>query len=467
MQKFIRRTHCAAILMLTALSLSVFAQIAETENPEQSIVQVSQPLELSIEPTLETVIEDSTVLQEASISTVFGWALIGGLILNIMPCVLPVLGMKLSSIISAHGVSRHKIRKQFLFTSLGILASFWLIASVLSLLKLSGHAVGWGIQFQSIWFLLLMMSVTMLFALNMLGVMNFSLPSSLSNWAAQKGDNSNLGHSVQGMFATLLATPCSAPFLTTAIAYAFGADITTMFVIFTALALGMSLPWLLIAAFPRLVYLMPKPGRWLLWFKVVLGVMMLLTSLWLMSLLRHHIPIFWVVLLALTVFIWVLARVKAVYGDKWLLGLGGGAIALFAGAILVGSLTADRWVTPLPPEPDWVPLSESTIEQSIKEGKTVFVEVSADWCITCKSNKIGVILQDPVYSQLQSEDVIPMLGDWTRALPSVTEFLRDNQRFGVPFNIVYGPGAPQGIPLPVLLKDEAVLEALRRAKGEF
>ncbi|WP_264876656.1 protein-disulfide reductase DsbD family protein [Vibrio agarivorans] len=425
-----------------------------------------QLLELDVEPVVGAVRVDSTLLQGASLLTVFAWGLIGGLILNIMPCVLPVLGMKLSSITSAQGVARQQIRTQFLFTSAGILASFWLIASVLSILKLSGHAIGWGMQFQSIWFLLLMMSVTMLFAFNMLGLVTISLPSSLSSWAAQKGDSSHLGHFVQGMFATLLATPCSAPFLTTAIAYAFGADIPTMFVIFTSLALGMSMPWLLIASFPRMVSYMPKPGRWMVWFKLALGVMMMVTSLWLLSLLRHHIPVFWVAVVALATFVWVLARVKTLYGDKWLLGLGGGGIALFAGAMLVGSVTADHWVTPLPPEPDWVPLSQSTIEQSVKQGKTVFVDVSADWCITCKSNKIGVLLQDPVYSHLQSADVVPMLGDWTRAHPDVTDYLREHQRYGVPFNMVYGPGAPQGIPLPVLLTDEAVLAALKQARGE-
>jgi suppressor for copper-sensitivity B len=134
--------------------------------------------------------------------------------------------------------------------------------------------------------------------------------------------------------------------------------------------------------------------------------------------------------------------------------------------MLVGSLTADSWVTPLPPEPDWVGLSQGAINQSIADGKTVFVDVSADWCITCKSNKIGVLLQEPVYGQLQSKDVIPMRGDWTRAHPDVTEYLREHQRYGVPFNIVFGPGAPQGIPLPVLLSDKAVLEAIELARGE-
>ncbi|MDR9828111.1 protein-disulfide reductase DsbD family protein [Vibrio sp. FNV 38] len=422
-------------------------------------------VELAVQPELGAVTLDSLSLQSASVWTVLAWGVIGGLILNIMPCVLPVLGMKLSSVLGAQGVARQQIRKQFLFTSGGIVFSFWLIASVLSILKLGGGIIGWGIQFQSVWFLLLMMSVTALFAFNMFGLIVVSLPSRLASWVAQKGDNSNAGHFIQGMFATLLATPCSAPFLTTAIAYAFGADIPTMFVIFTSLALGMSLPWLLIAAFPRLVWLLPKPGRWMLWLKAFFGVMMLATSLWLLTLLRHHIPVLWVIFIACAVLIWLLGRVRTVYGDKWMLTVGVSALGLVAGSLIIGSMTTKSWVTPLPAEPDWVSLSQSAIKQAVLDGNTVFVDVSADWCITCKSNKIGVLLQEPIYSQLQSNDVIPMQGDWTRAQPSVTEFLRENQRFGVPFNIIYGPAAPQGIALPVILTDNVVLDAFKQARG--
>ncbi|QIA62947.1 cytochrome C biogenesis protein [Vibrio astriarenae] len=422
--------------------------------------------DIGFSPSAGIVEEANIPVSSVSTLTVFGWALIGGLILNIMPCVLPVLGMKLNTIVSAQGVGKQTIRKQFLATSAGIVACFWLIAVSLSLLKFAGHSIGWGMQFQSVWFLALMALVTGLFAFNMLGLLTVSLPNRIANWAGSKGDNSYAGHFVQGMFATLLATPCSAPFLATAIAYAFGADMLTLFAIFTALALGMSLPWLAIALYPKAVRWLPKPGKWMLWFKLALGTMMLLTSIWLLTLLRHHIPLFWVVTIGLFMFVWMLRQIKRNYGDKSMVVFGSLGIVLSAGGIFVASMTTDSWVTPLPPEPQWVALSQDSIDELVGEGKTVFVDVSADWCITCKSNKIGVLLQQPVYGELHADDTVPMLGDWTRAQSTVTEYLRANNRFGVPFNIVYGPGAPEGIPLPVILNDQTVLDALNKARGE-
>lgn len=140
-------------------------------------------------------------------------ALAGGLILNVMPCVLPVLGMKLSSVVMAKGLERTQIRRQFLASSCGILASFWLLAGFLAVLKLSGKALGWGVQFQNPWFIGVMILVTGLFAANMMGLFEIQLPGSVQTWMASRGDSSCLGHFVQGVFATLLATPCSAPFL--------------------------------------------------------------------------------------------------------------------------------------------------------------------------------------------------------------------------------------------------------------
>jgi suppressor for copper-sensitivity B len=129
-------------------------------------------------------------------------------------------------------------------------------------------------------------------------------------------------------------------------------------------------------------------------------------------------------------------------------------------------MTADHWSTPLPEDLPWVRLSNEAITESVANGNTVFVNVTADWCVTCKANKIGVILQDPVYSALQHPNVTPIQGDWTHPDGLVTDYLRANGRFGVPFNIVYGPNAPQGIPLPVILTDESVTQALKQASGE-
>ncbi|MFM2587301.1 protein-disulfide reductase DsbD family protein [Vibrio sp. TBV020] len=408
----------------------------------------------------------SPLAPELSLIEMIGFALLGGLILNVMPCVLPVLGMKLSSVISTQGLARRKIRLQFLASSAGILTSFWLLAGFLLALKLSGNAIGWGIQFQSPWFIAMMVLVTALFGANMLGLFEIRLSSSTNTWMASKGDNSYSGHYLQGMFATLLATPCSAPFLGTAVAFALAASSLEMFVIFTALAIGMALPWIAIALFPGLASYLPKPGAWMNKVKLLFGVMMLLTSVWLVYLLSNHIPPFWVAAIVLSALIVLLARVKRIYGDKAFLISGVLSIGLFAGGLVLGSVTADHWSTPLPDDLPWVKLSNEAIENSVEQGKTVFVNVTADWCVTCKANKIGVILQDPVYSALQHSNVVAIQGDWTHPDGAVTDYLRANGRFGVPFNIVYGPNAPEGIPLPVILNSETVTKALQIASGE-
>lgn len=421
------------------------------------------------------VAEQSTSVSTGAISTVsggfsliemVGFALLGGLILNVMPCVLPVLGMKLSGVIHAQGLERSKVRLQFIASSAGIITSFWLLAAFLLILKMSGNAIGWGIQFQSPWFIGLMVAVTALFGANMLGLFEFRLSANTNTWLASKGDDSYAGHYFQGMFATLLATPCSAPFLGTAVAFALAASALEMILIFTSLALGMALPWLVVATFPGVAAYLPKPGAWMNKVKLLFGAMMLITSVWLLYLLTNHLPPFWVVVIAVAILVALLAKTKRVYGDKALVISGGASLILLVGALVGGSVTAKHWSTPLPEDLAWRPLSDEIITNSVAQGKTVFVNVTADWCVTCKANKIGVILQDPVYSALNHSKVVPVQGDWTHPDGAVTDYLRANGRFGVPFNIVYGPSAPQGIALPVILTSDMVMSALEQASGE-
>ena len=393
-------------------------------------------------------------------------ALLGGLILNILPCVLPVLGMKLSSILSAHGIQRRQIRRQFLASAAGILTSFWLLAIFLLLLKLSGQALGWGIQFQNPYFIVAMVTITALFAANMLGLFEIQLPVVMQTWLAGKGDQSYLGHYLQGMFATLLATPCSAPFLGTAVAFALGGSRAELFAIFTALGLGMALPWLLIALFPGIALLLPKPGRWMGTVKLVFALMILATTFWLLSLLGNFIGTVNMFLIAALLLVVLFTLTLRKYGKRILLIT---LLSLLVSTVLgfsLGSLTVKHWASPIAGELAWSALDAQAIEQQVASGKTVFVDVTADWCITCKANKIGVLLQDPVYSALQTEKILLMQGDWTVRSDSVTAYLQSYGRYGVPFNIVYGPGAPQGLPLSTILSSQQVLSALQQAQGK-
>ncbi|WP_411754843.1 protein-disulfide reductase DsbD family protein [Serratia sp. (in: enterobacteria)] len=430
---------------------------------------------------LRLVISDGGIAQEATL-TIGGplalpsmaafplWqavlmALAGGFILNLMPCVLPVLGMKLGSILQVEQRDRRSVRWQFLASSLGIVVSFMALALLMTLLRLSNHALGWGIQFQNPWFIGFMVLVTLLFSANLFGLFHLQLSSSLNTKLATHNGRGLSGHFWQGAFATLLATPCSAPFLGTAVAFALAAPLPVLWGMFVALGIGMSLPWLLIAAWPALALRLPRPGRWMNGMRLVLGLLMLVSSLWLLSLMTNHIGVRptliagAILLLGLLLAVWRRLGARAA-------GIAAASVLVVGGlALLAGSLTANQWRQPLHDNIAWQPLSEQAIVQALADNKRVFVDVTADWCVTCKANKYNVLLRDEVQKALGAEDVVALRGDWSRPSESISTFLQQRGSVAVPFNQIYGPGTPDGEVLSPLLTREAVLQALSTAKG--
>ncbi|RUO76067.1 protein-disulfide reductase DsbD family protein [Idiomarina seosinensis] len=393
-------------------------------------------------------------------------ALVGGLILNIMPCVLPVLGLKVQSLMLSGAQEPRVVRKQFFASSLGIISSFLIIALGLIALRWAGGSVGWGIQFQNPYFIAALVAITWVFALNLMGAFEFKLPSSINTSAATAGDDSYKGHFLQGMLATILATPCTAPFLGTAVAFALAAESSVILLIFAALGIGMALPWLLIAVFPKTAKLLPKPGRWMQWVKPIFAIMMLATTAWLTALLKNFISHELFLALAVGLSVLTLLIIGKIHGRKALFLSIGGFLVLAAvvGTTLI--LTADRWVNKLPQDHQWQVLTQERIDAAVANGQTVFVDVTADWCITCQANKVGVLLQDPVFTALGQQHVTRLRGDWTKANENITQYLKANNTFGVPFNKVYGPAAPDGIRLPVVLSKGKVMDTLEDARAQ-
>ncbi|HHQ6722331.1 TPA: protein-disulfide reductase DsbD family protein [Serratia fonticola] len=430
---------------------------------------------------LRLVISDGGIAQEATL-TIGGplalpstvtfplWqavlmALAGGFILNLMPCVLPVLGMKLGSILQVEQRDRRSVRWQFLASSLGIVVSFMALALLMTLLRLSNHALGWGIQFQNPWFIGFMVLVTLLFSANLFGLFHLQLSSSLNTKLATHNGRGLSGHFWQGAFATLLATPCSAPFLGTAVAFALAAPLPVLWGMFVALGIGMSLPWLLIAAWPALALRLPRPGRWMNGMRLALGLLMLVSSLWLLSLMTNHIGVKPTLIVGAILLLGLLLAVWQRLGARSA-GIATASVLVVGGlALLVGSLTANQWRQPLHDNIAWQPLSEQAIVQALADNKRVFVDVTADWCVTCKANKYNVLLRDEVQKALSADDVVALRGDWSRPSESISTFLQQRGSVAVPFNQIYGPGSPDGEVLSPLLTREAVLQALSTAKG--
>ena len=403
-----------------------------------------------------------------SLLAVLGLALLGGLILNLMPCVLPVLSIKLLSVVSHGGRDRGAVRVSFLASAAGIVFSFLVLAGVAVALKAAGMAAGWGIQFQQPLFLSAMALVVTLFALNLLGLFEIPLPAWLGDLATAGGQGEAhglAGHFATGAFATLLATPCTAPFLGTAVGFALAGGALDILLVFATLGLGLALPYLLVAALPGLATRLPRPGRWMVVLRRILGLFLAGTAVWLLSVLAGQV--------GGTAALLVGALLVAL-GLIFLLGRGwrgtarAGAVAALALAAFV--VPAGFAATVAPPSTaddtgQWRAFDQAEIDRLIADGKVVFVDVTADWCITCLYNKTGVMEQGEVAARLGNGAVVTMRRDWTRPSDEIAAYLAGFGRYGIPFNAVYGPGAPQGAPLPEILTSDSVLEALDQAAG--
>jgi suppressor for copper-sensitivity B len=368
-------------------------------------------------------VPDAPPRAPVSLFLILGIALLGGIILNVMPCVLPVLALKLTSVLGHGGGDDRQVRLSFLATAAGIATAFLVLAAALSGLKLAGHAVGWGIQFQQPVFLAVLAAICLAFAANLWGWFEVPLPALAGDLALsadrRAARHKILGAFMTGIFATVLATPCSAPFVGTAIGFALSRGTGEIFSIFLAMAAGLALPYLLVAAMPGFATRLPRPGRWMLWLKKILGLSMAATALWL---------------------VWVLAGQAGLWREMPGQPAGQEAVA-------------------------WKSFDEASIPALVASGKTVFIDVTADWCLTCKANKTLVIDREPVSASLNGQDTVAMVADWTKPDPAISNYLAKFGRYGIPLNVVYGPKAPEGITLPELLSAGAVLAALKQASG--
>jgi suppressor for copper-sensitivity B len=429
----------------------------------------TQPSALAGETLTLTLTDGARALeQQAAVSagaanagtTLTGWLLIlltalaGGLILNLMPCVLPVLSIKLMGLVQHGGGERGKARASFLATAAGILLSFAALAGGAIALKLGGTAVGWGMQFQEPLFIAFMTLICVLFAANLWGWFELPMPAAFGRLGEGQA-----GAFATGVFATLLATPCSAPFVGTAVAFALGHGWVETLAIFLAMGLGLALPYLAVALFPGIATSLPRPGRWMLTLRVILGFALAATAAWLVSIILALSGMIAAVALAalcgvLLLWLWQAAA-------SWRLP---GAVALILAAMVLPTLLPS-------PNPAsradtagiWQPFDQAQLAGYVAEGKTVLVDVTADWCITCQANKAAVLNRGAVAEKLTSKQVLALKADWTRPNPAIQAYLASFGRYGIPFNAVYGPKAPGGIALPELLTEGAVLSAIESA----
>jgi len=388
-------------------------------------------------------------------------AFIGGLILNLMPCVFPVLGIKIIGFVNQSGAERRKITAHGIVFSLGVLASFWALATVLAVLRAGGSQLGWGFQLQSPAFVFVLAAAMLVFALSMSGVFEFALRATSigSDLQAKSGYS---GSFLTGVLATVVATPCSAPFLAPALGAALALSTAASFAIFTTIAIGLSTPYLLLSIFPSAIKILPRPGAWMETFKQAMAFPLYGTVGYLVWVLAGQLSESGLlnVLLGLTLVAmsaWLYGRYTAPGSKPARVRFGfiGGAVLLGLGALL-------GWPhAPQPTDIVWAKWSPEAVASAQQNGKTVYVDFTARWCATCQANKHLVFGSDEVRRLFRDRGIVTLRGDWTNHDAAITTELARFNRSAVPFNLIYKPGIAEPVALPELLTPATVLNALR------
>ena len=409
-----------------------------------------------------------------------GLAFLGGLLLNLMPCVFPVLFIKGLALVQSSGEERHKLRAHGLVYTIGILVSFWVLVGALLGLRAAGSTLGWGFQFQSPVFLALMAGLLFFLGLSLAGQfeIGLTLTGAGGSLAAKQG---YAGSFFTGVLAVIVATPCTAPFMGAAVGYALAQPAVVTFAIFTALAVGLAAPYLALTFQPAWTRLLPRPGAWMEILRQAISVPIFATVIWLAWVLAGAygataLAALLACFLLLAVAGWFLGRWPA---RRWSTGV--------AALLVVGVIGLSVYVKRLAVDSEasiptatsanssaitWQPWSADAVQRALASGQPVFVDFTANWCLSCQVNERVALTKPQVMQAFQSKNVVLLKADWTREDPAITEALTILGRSGVPVYALYTPGqnAPQLLPqvlTPGIVTDAlAPLPQIQTAGGE-
>ena len=394
--------------------------------------------------------------QDLSLALALVFAFVGGMILNLMPCVFPILTLKVLSF-ARGGKGQAALKVNALAFATGVVGSFVALAALLIGLQSAGEAIGWGFQLQSPWVVTLLALLFFALGLNLSGVFEFEslLPGALAS-ASFKHPAADAF--LSGVLAAVVASPCTAPFMGAALGFAITQNAAVALAIFAALGLGMAAPYMLLAWFPGWLKRLPRPGPWLGRFKQLLAFPMYATVVWLA----------WVLSLQIgpNAIVWLGAAMLLIALGAWLAGQSQhrlarlGAVALVAAGVFAGWPAGDAIAPAAAAAKDgWVPFARADIEALNAAGTPVFVDFTAAWCVTCQVNKKVVLETRAVRDAFAAKSVLLMRADWTRRDPAITAALADFGRNGVPVYALYAPGKPPQL-LPELLTERIVTDAL-------
>ena len=409
---------------------------------------------------------------EGSLAYFLMLAFLGGLILNIMPCVLPVISLKVLGFVRQSGESPRRRLNLGLMFGVGVLVSFAALAFATIAVTAAGDQAGWGFQMTQPRFVMVLAAIVLAFALSLFGVFTIELPGSAANKVAQGAQGEGYGGSfMNGVLATLLATPCTAPFLAPAAAFLLQRSAPVILLFFLTVGAGLAAPYIILAANPRLLRWMPKPGRWMETLKQLMGFALVATLIWLLWVLGAQVGndallmvMAWLVLVAFAC--WLLGRAASRRGQRaaWIAAilLVGGGYLLPEGAVRPAAASASADDAGIP----WEPFSIERVEELAASGKTVFLDFTADWCVTCKANERLVLETAPVRKALRDNQIVALRGDWTNGDPTISRVLETFGSSGVPLYVIFPGGSPgEPIVLPSALTRDLVVNQLNAAAG--
>ena len=394
------------------------------------------------------------------------FAFIGGLILNIMPCVLPVISIKLISVINHSQASLKKIRLAFLSTFLGILSCFIILALIAITLKLMGNSLGWGLQFQNPYFIIFIIIVLIFFTAEFLDVFTINYNQLIATLLAKKIHRNELKKNIfipnflSGILAVLLATPCSAPFLGSAISFALTQNSLTILLIFIVIGIGFAMPYLILFFSPHISFKLPKPGRWMYRIKQLMAGFLMATIIWLIYILAKNIgaiPAYIIAFLSIGIFAFLSAKGKI----KKIIFI---SCLIFLSFTLPFEYKEKQDNIKAEYDSLWIEFSEKTLQDLMIQDKVILVDITADWCITCKFNKLRILKSKEIIDKLKNGEIIGLRGDLTSPNEQIMDYMKKFNRFAIPFNVVYGPNAKEGILTSELLSKEELLNAIDQAQ---
>jgi thiol:disulfide interchange protein/DsbC/DsbD-like thiol-disulfide interchange protein len=396
-------------------------------------------------------------------------AFLGGLALNLMPCVFPILSVKILSFVNQAGEEAGKVRAHGLAFGSGVLMSFWALAGLLLILRAGGAVSGWGFQLQSPAFVAVMTLLLFAIGLNLMGVFEIGLSfAGVGGHVANKGGYG--GSFSSGILATLIATPCTAPFMGTALGFALTQTSAVALLIFTFLGLGMATPYVVLSFSPRLMKHLPRPGGWMETFRQVLAFPMFATAIWLLWVFGMQMGVdgmsrLLVALLLLSFGAWMIGRWSGVQfkaGVRNFARVAGVSAIIAAVAIAVSGTGSASVAAMAAAEGEWEVYSAARVEELRAEGRPVFIDFTAAWCLTCQVNKRVALSAPEIEQAFRDRGITLMRADWTSRDDEITRALESYGRSGVPLYILYPNGSDEPVLLPEVLTRKIVLDYLAR-----